>query len=176
MCMPLHWCRGDGSALGPVAAEMLTARGFPSKVLEQFPTWNPSYRLLVLAGADVQNLTVCANRMDAQVRSADEEEGVGSEQRSAAAAEARAAEARKADLALGLAWGLAAVSLAHHAGHMLHLLVSRVLLCVRLRSMRAAALSCACMHTVTACSIIWLWCAPTVFCSLSSLKTVAGRR
>lgn len=57
-----------------------------------------------------------------QVRSAEEDEGLDSIGRSNEKNAAREAEARSALISLATAWGLAGVSAAHHAGHILHLL------------------------------------------------------
>ena len=73
--------------LGPEAAAMLTAKGFPSKVRE--------------------------------------DEAADGSSASAAAAEAerkREDEARTSMINLGVAWALVSVCMAHHLGHLLHVL------------------------------------------------------
>ncbi|KAL6749213.1 hypothetical protein V8C86DRAFT_1048190 [Haematococcus lacustris] len=84
--------RGDAAVLGPHVASLLTAKGFPSQVREA-------------AGEQ--------DSLDPSVA------GASAAGRKAAA---REQEAQRSQRMLLMAWGLAAVSASHHAGHVLHLL------------------------------------------------------
>ncbi len=73
-----------------------------------------------------------------QVRVTEDSSPLGDNEIAARAA-ARQKEAARARTALMTAWGLAAVSAVHHAGHVLHLLVRRAYAVNRTHAKRAPA-------------------------------------
>ena len=77
--------------LGPEAASMLTAKGFPSTVRRALPE-------------------------------GDDDDGSGIAAVASAAEGRREEEARTSLVNLGISWGLVSVCLAHHLGHVLHVL------------------------------------------------------
>ena len=90
---------------------------------------------------------------------ASDDAGADSLGRSGERSAAREAEARSALVSLGVAWSLAGVSAAHHAGHILHLLVrggKHVCVCARVCA-RVLAMKVPVVGTVPKWSTLYLY-------------------